>query len=289
MVLPPLIYYYFMERIMTEKKKPGRPKKIKVEEAVDFSVEIPADGLPIEAAPVTEEQSSGKISIDVDDYAEFQELKRKEVAARKAFELKKIDYEYYADFDKGSSVPAWALNKQTEMLEDEVNSLDTQIEMGGVPSDEIYLAKETLNMKKDRLRQIKDSKPKLTGTQLDTLVEKRNKLAEEIRESKFTEYQMEKGLADPHEEARRMTEPVINVDKEEARRMGIDTINGKVSRNKAESMWKNMSSLIGDTQNNPNSEMLRDTMGTGGRKRSQVSIGADAWDKVFKDKEPVGV
>jgi RNA 3'-terminal phosphate cyclase len=73
---------------------------------------------------------------------------------------------------------------------------------------------------------------------------------------------MEKGLADPHEEARRMTEPCVQVDKEEARRMGIEVdVSGRVSRSTAEGMWKNMSSLLGDTAPNPNAEMLRSDRG----------------------------
>jgi hypothetical protein len=44
--------------------------------------------------------------------------------------------------------------------------------------------------------------------------------------------------------------------------MGIKTdAKGYVSRSKGEAMWKNMSSLLGDTQQNPNVEVLRSDRG----------------------------
>ncbi len=67
---------------------------------------------------------------------------------------------------------------------------------------------------------------------------------------------MEKGLVDPHEEATRMSEPCIEVDKKEFARMGISTTNGKVSRSVAELGWKMMNGLLGDGMNT-NTEVLR--------------------------------
>ena len=96
-------------------------------------------------------------------------------------------------------------------------------------------------------------------------------MAVEINRAQFTRLEMDKGLADPHEEARRMSEPCIRVDKEEARRMGVETdARGYVSRSKGEAMWKNMSSLLGDTVPNPNVETLRSDSGRS--KRNSVTV-----------------
>lgn len=85
---------------------------------------------------------------------------------------------------------------------------------------------------------------------------------------------MEKGLADPHDEAFRMSEPCINMDTEEARRMGISvSANGKVSRSVAENAWKMMSTLLEDTPANPNAEMLR--RDTGHSKRNTTTVPVD--------------
>ncbi len=259
-----------MAKAVTKKEPVKKVTKEVVKEAPKY--EVGEDG-----------EVESKVSLADEDYQELQALRADKLVRDKAIEFKKHDYEYYGDFDKGSSVPAWSLERQIGMLEDEVRAGETNIRMGTVPADEVYLAKETLNMKKNRLKDIIRSKPKLTDTQKDALAIKTKELGEEIKRSKFTQYEMEKGLADPHEEATRMTEPCILVDKNEARRMGIATNNGYVSRNVAEGMWKNQMSLLGKG-NNLNTEMLRETVGTGGRKRSQVSIGKDAYQKINWDE-----
>jgi len=227
-------------------------------------------------------KKSDTVSIDAGELAELRKYKTiVEDADRKinapAGKIADNDYEYFASFDKGSSVPAWSLPRQTEILENDVNKLNSMLKNKEIPIEEIAYAEADYARKKERLEEIRNSKPKLTGLQKDKLKQKRDALAEEISRSKFTRLQMEKGLVDPHEEATRMSEPCISVDKEEARRMGIKTTaDGRVSRNVAEGMWKNMSSLLGDTPLNPNSEMLRGD--TGHSKRNMITVPVDIKD-----------
>ena len=185
--------------------------------------------------------------------------------------VKENDYEYFADFDKGSSMPAWTLTRNIDMLENEVNSYKQRIAHNEIPLEEVEYAKADLKRKEERLELIKNSSPELTGRQIDVLKEKRDKLADEISRSKFTRYEMEKGLADPHEEADRMTGDCIPVDREEARRCKvIPDSNGKTSRNQAIRMWKIMCSRLGDTPMNPNAEILRKDMGNS--KRGMMAV-----------------
>ncbi len=256
--------------MVATKKKAGKPRKVVAENATSEAVsavieekEVSAENAPTVAKNATTE------TIDKTELVELRKLKadydKKTVEAL----IKKTDYEYFADFDKGSSIPAWSLKTNTEMLENTVSRLDVAIKSNEVPLEELAYAKEEYRMKKERLDQIKNSKPKLSGRQVDELRKKRDVLANEISNAQFTRLQMEKGLVDAHEEADRMSiTPCVNVDREEFRRMGIPVnANGKVTRSVAEKGWKLMNGLLGDGMN-PNVEQLRKD--TGHSKRSMV-------------------
>ena len=209
-----------------------------------------------------------KVSVDINEFEDLKKCKEivteaeNQIDGAPAEKVADNDYTYFADFDKGSAIPAWSLPRNIDLLEDDVRKLGSMLDNKQVPIEEIPYQTADYEQKKKRLEDIKESRPKLTGNQKDLLRQKRDKLAAEINSAQFTRIEMEKGLADPHEEARRMTEPCIQVDKEEARRMGIKTdAKGYVSRSKGEAMWKNMSSLLGDTQQNPNVEALRSDRG----------------------------
>tara|TARA_Y100000310_G_scaffold236502_1_gene239701 strand:+ start:18147 stop:18965 length:819 start_codon:yes stop_codon:yes gene_type:complete len=266
------------------KAKTKKTKTAKKQVVVDKTqaVEIPQAELP---------ETDNKISVDL---AEFEQLKKykaivDEAEAKNAAVGKVVDnnYEYFdPSFDKGSSVPAWALPRQVEVLEDEVSRTGSMLKKKQIPIEEIPYAEADYKRKSERLEQIKNSKPKLTGLQRDKLREKRDKLAEEISRSKFTRMEMEKMLVDPHEEADRMSNPCIDIDREEAKRMGIPvSANGKVSRSVAEGAWKMMSTLLEDTPANPNTETLRSD--TGKSKRNMVTLpeGFD-YNKLPKKTEP---
>ena len=217
------------------------------------------------------------VSVDKNELKELKECKaiieeaEKQINGAPAGNVKDNDYTYFADFDKGSSIPAWSLPRNIDILESDVNKLGNMLDNKQIPIEEIPYQKADYEQKKKRLDEIKDSKPKLTGRQKDNLKSKRDELAVEINRAQFTRLEMDKGLADPHEEARRMSEPCIRVDKEEARRMGVETdARGYVSRSKGEAMWKNMSSLLGDTVPNPNVETLRSDSGRS--KRNSVTV-----------------
>ncbi len=253
--------------MVATKKKAGRPRKVateKLSEAVSAAIEEKE----VAEAPVVENATTE--AVDKTELAELRQLKTD--YDKKAVEalVKKNDYKYFQDFDKGSSMPAWSLKTNTEMLENTVSRLDTAIRNNEVPIEELAYAKEEYRMKKERLDEIKNSKPKLSGRQTDELRKKRDDLSEEITRSKFTRLEMEKGLVDPHEEADRMSEPCINVDREEFRRMGIPVgTNGKVSRSKAEMGWKMMNGLLGDGLNVDTETLRRDT---GNSKRSMITV-----------------
>ncbi len=242
---------------MSVAKKAGRPKKIVKEETL--SKAVPVDNELIDTEVVNKQELSELRRLK-DDY----DKKNLEIIA------KKNDYEYFADFDKGSSMPAWSLKTNTDMLDEDVNRLGNALKNNQVPLEEVAYAEMEYKMKKERLDKINNSMPKLSGRQVDELREKRDALGEKISDGMFTKLQMEKGLGDPHVEADRMAiTPCIEVDKKEFARMGIPTTNGKVTRSVAELGWKMMNGLLGDGMN-ANVEVLR--RDTGHSKRNMVSV-----------------
>jgi hypothetical protein len=79
-----------------------------------------------------------------------------------------------------------------------------------------------------------------------------------ISDAMFKRSEMERGVADAHEEARRMSEPVLKLEDKELIFVraceGKIEANGKVSRTTAERCWKIISRLLGE---NSNTEVLR--------------------------------
>ena len=84
------------------------------------------------------------------------------------------------------------------------------------------------------------------------------------RDSMFTRSEMKKGLADPHDEARRMVQPCIDItgNVHVARSCGIDVPTGqtKINRNQATKMWKILGRLCDERTN---VEYLRKDRNTG--------------------------
>ncbi len=174
--------------MIATKKKADRPRKVVKEEKLSEAVSAVIEEEKVVETPVAENATTE--SIDKQELAELRQLKtdydKKNIEAL----IKKNDYEYFKGFDKGSSMPAWSLKTNTDMLENTANRLDTAIRNNAVPLEELAYAKEEYEIKKARLDEIKNSKPKLSGRQVDALRIKRDALAEELTRSKFTRLQM---------------------------------------------------------------------------------------------------
>jgi hypothetical protein len=258
----------------TIKKKAGRPKK-KATEAAHKTVVIDKPEAVLDyqennppQAPAIRERTISEV-----EYDELQALRTSHEKALRLEQLKKEDYKYFGDFDKGSAIPAWMLDKQTGALDREVKTLSNMLQGQQVPDNEVYEREAELTRKTERLDQIKNSKPQLSGAQKDRLSKVRDNLETNITASKFTKLEMENYLVDAHEEARRMTEPCVEVDRLEAARMGFKPdADGKVNRNEAEMMWKMACSLLGDRPNNPNTELLRRDNGNSKRNLTVVDV-----------------
>lgn len=160
-----------------------------------------------------------------------------------------------------SDMPAWSMTTHIDELQESIDSRERSLESGAVPFDNIQYQREELKKEKEKLNAILESRPKLSETDENKLRKIEKEVVPEIRNWLFTRSEMHMGLASPHEEVRRMTEPIIGIGKEAAEicehngiRVSRKGNSAFVSRNGAEKMWK----LIKKYFNEPaNVEALR--------------------------------
>lgn len=155
-----------------------------------------------------------------------------------------------------SEYPAFYFPIQLDELRETVEKTERNLKLGLVPASEREYAEADLRRSKERLKKIQNSMPKFNAKEKDALAKVRSDLGDQIGDSMFTRTEMRKGLANAHEEARRMSEPIIKVGGAGKlfENMGIKPVRGKVSRNQASKMWK----VIGKILEEPtNTEYLR--------------------------------
>jgi hypothetical protein len=152
-----------------------------------------------------------------------------------------------------SEMPAWYFQQHREELEESIRHKKYQLDHDLVPLTEKNLMKERLKQEEGRLNEIDASKPKITDIEKNVITKGRNDLGKKIKDSMFTRSEMERGVADAHEEARRMSDPIIKVDsKEESELLSaceIEIKDGKVSRDQASKAWKIGSRLLDESSN----------------------------------------
>ena len=161
-----------------------------------------------------------------------------------------------------SEYPAFYFHTQYEELKEETEKQERQIELGLVPASELPYAKAEVERNIKRLEDIVKANPNLTGPQKDAIHGVYKDLAEQISDSMYTRTDMKKGLVDAHEEARRMSQPIISIKGKEKffHNMGIKATSGKISRNQASKAYKIIGKVLGE---NTNTEHLRRDRKTG--------------------------
>ena len=156
-----------------------------------------------------------------------------------------------------SGIPAWAMTQHLDEMKESIDSKKRSLEMGLIPSDNQGNYREILKREEERFEKIMASKPKILDKDRDALAEAQKDLGKKIKDSMFTQSQMEKG-ADPHEEARRMKGPCIELKSQAeadlAESCGVSVTGGKICRDDANRMFKVAGSYLDE---NSNPEALR--------------------------------
>lgn len=171
-----------------------------------------------------------------------------------------------------SEYPAWMHDYQIEELKEEISSTERNIaryrKEGIFDSEQIFRQTKELDRKRAKLKLINESKPVLRAKDLDLIARSYKNLGNEIRQGLFTKSEMHLGSADPHEEADRMTNPIIDVNKclsvDLAESLNIKVENGKISRTGAEKAWKILGHLLGEPTNTETLRKDRTTFRRGG-------------------------
>ena len=162
-----------------------------------------------------------------------------------------------------SEYPAWYFEQHLENLGEEISKMQYRIDNGLVHPTKMNDDVQKLKKQKERYDAILSSKPKIKGATKDKMAKIYEELGGAISESFFTESEMKLGLANPHEEAKRMVEYKIKVPPELAEAMGVRTIKGCASRNGAAKMWKILGRALDGHSNTGYLKRDRSTFRTG--------------------------
>jgi hypothetical protein len=156
----------------------------------------------------------------------------------------------------GSQMPAWTMTTLVEELREGIDRKERALEAGTIPSDDIMKTKENLKREKERYESIVSGRPELSETDENMLLKSYKTLGSEIGNSMFTRSDMKMGLADAHEEVRRMKDPIIGVNKDiaglcEENGISVSKKNGAnyVSRDGATKIWKIIGKYFGEPSN----------------------------------------
>jgi hypothetical protein len=157
-----------------------------------------------------------------------------------------------------SDYPAWYFETHQEELEESVRQKERQLAADLIPDSEKGIMKSRLKQEKERLDKIRASKPELKDTEKDDVAKVTKEIGNSIASSMFTGSDMKRGTADAHEEARRISSPVIEVKSEKQAELvkmcGINIKDGKITRGEAEKVWKIARRMLGEQAN---TEILR--------------------------------
>lgn len=168
------------------------------------------------------------------------------------------EYDINADGRISSSFPLWFFDGMKENLRNEITRMENAIVSGFVPSERIPEYKAALKKMKERLKDMEEAERKFGSDVIDFVSGKViPTLSEKISNAMPTRTEMEKGLFNPAEEARRMTTPCIELNEHElrwAKACNCNILGNKVSRTEAEKMWKIARKLLGE---DTNTEILR--------------------------------
>lgn len=151
-----------------------------------------------------------------------------------------------------SEFPAWYFNTMIDDLREDIRREEWNLEQNIVPRDQLPIIRDRIKRLRSKLDNIEGSRPKFTEAEQNKLNKVMKELGKEISSKMFTRSQMQKGLADSHMEAKRMTEPSIPVTPEiaeVAKMCNVEITGGKLTRKGAEKCWKMISNHFGEPSN----------------------------------------
>ena len=151
-----------------------------------------------------------------------------------------------------SEYPAWVNKVHMSNLKEDIRSIEQQLKMSLIPHDKVYNERQRLEMLKNKLHTIEESKPHVSDGEKGRLMKMYKHFGSEITLLLPTRAANLKGLSNPHAELDLMQKPCIKVPGEftgQVLAMGIAILGEKISRNAAAKVWKIIGSLVGEPTN----------------------------------------
>jgi len=157
------------------------------------------------------------------------------------------------DLAKGGVIvslyPAWWFQNHIEDLETEIQHDEFVIDRELIEPAKKWEFKQLLKKKKEKLARIAESTPKFNDRQRQKIDGYYHELSTAIKDSMFSYTEMQRGTADAHEEARRMSTPCIKIPADIAKLCNIKLEHGQGSRNQATKAWKIMGRILNRATN----------------------------------------
>jgi hypothetical protein len=139
-----------------------------------------------------------------------------------------------------NTYPTYFNRKQKEDLEEEIRKMEKGLENKYYQADDIGKVRETLSRAKKSLETLQEHAPSMEKNK-DRIYNMTKELSEKIAPAMFSRSDMMKGTADAHEEARRMSEPTIELSPElvgTALANGMKVHGRMVTRDDAVRLWQ---------------------------------------------------
>jgi len=164
---------------------------------------------------------------------------------------------FFSEVDKtkdgriSSEYPAWMMETHKEYLEEGIRQKEAAVKFGIENPERRREFIAELEKEKKKLYLIEKARPKISDSMKDKIAKEYFKIRAFIADSMFSKVEMHEGLADAHEEARRMSKPCIEVDKDIAEACNVKMIEdcGKVSRNQATKIFRILGAYLGEITN----------------------------------------
>jgi hypothetical protein len=156
-----------------------------------------------------------------------------------------------------SSFPASYNTGMIEKMDEDISKMESSIKHGLVSEKNKPALLLRIKEMRTRRDSILESTPKLSDANKDRLYGVYKELSGKIGDAMFTRSDMKRGTANAHEEARRMTDPCITLDKktlELAKAANVRISGDRVSRTGASKLWKFIGKRLGEATN---TEVLR--------------------------------
>jgi hypothetical protein len=141
-----------------------------------------------------------------------------------------------------------------EEIQEELTMTEHAIKSGRLSGDQMATARDRVERYRDKLEKIEASRPQLDK---DKVAKVWKDLGKGISNQMYTRDQMQKGIAPAEGEAKRMSQPCVAITPDiepYAKAANVPVVDGKVSRNGAEKIWKICGRYLGELTN---SESLR--------------------------------